>query len=130
MVFLGREIGEQRNYSEKVAEEIDEEVGRLVDHAYQTARTIIGENKDRMEKLVNILLEEETIEGDDLKRVLDGLDKEPSETPEAPLPPAPPAEEAEPEEKPAPKPQFGKPGLAWGSTSQNIVLDQHPDPDA
>ncbi|MBF6600507.1 MAG: ATP-dependent zinc metalloprotease FtsH [Dehalococcoidia bacterium] len=129
MIFLGREIGEQRNYSEKVAEEIDEEVRRLVDHAYQTARSIIMANKDRMEKLVDILLEEETIEGDDLRRVLDGLDKQPPATPEAPVPPAPPAEEMrEPEEKPAPKPNFGKPGLAWGSSSQNIALDAHSEP--
>jgi hypothetical protein len=45
------------------------------------------------------------------------------------VPPAPPAEEMhEPEEKPAPKPNFGKPGLAWGSTTQNITLDAHIDP--
>ncbi len=130
LVFLGREIGEQRNYSEKVAEEIDEEVRRLVDHAYQTARSVISENKDRMEKLVNILLDEETIEGDDLKRVLDGLDKEADVEPPAPVPPAPPAEETQgAEEKPAPKPQFGKPGLAWGSSSQNITLDARIDPE-
>ncbi|MDE3096725.1 MAG: ATP-dependent zinc metalloprotease FtsH, partial [Chloroflexota bacterium] len=127
LVFLGREIGEQRNYSEKVAEEIDEEVRRLVDHAYQTARQVITENKDRMEKLVNILLEEETIEGDDLRRILDGLDKEPPPAGEAPAATPPAEEPSEPEEKPAPKPTFGKPGLAWGSQSQ-ITLDAHIEP--
>ncbi len=127
LVFLGREIGEQRNYSEKVAEEIDEEVRRLVDHAYQTARQVITENKDRMEKLVNILLEEETIEGDDLRRILDGLDKEPPPAGEAPAATPPAEEPSEPEEKPAPKPTFGKPGLAWGSQSQ-ITLDAHVEP--
>ncbi|MHB8377847.1 MAG: ATP-dependent zinc metalloprotease FtsH [Dehalococcoidia bacterium] len=128
LVFLGREIGEQRNYSEKVAEEIDEEVRRLVDHAYQTARQIITGNKDRMDKLVSILLEEETIEGDDLRRILDGLDKESPSASEEPATPPPPAEElSEPEEKPAPKPNFGKPGLAWGSQSQ-IALDAHIEP--
>ncbi len=124
LIFLGREIAEQRNYSEKVAEEIDEEVRRLVDHAYQTARTVITENKDRMEKLVKVLLEEEAIEGDDLKRVLEGLVEEPPAAAETP-PPAPPAAEEvrEPEEAPAPQPNFGKPGLAWGSQS-HIVLDE------
>jgi cell division protease FtsH len=116
LVFLGREIGEQRNYSEKVAEEIDEEVRRVIDHAYQTARDILTNNRDRLDRLVKILLEVETIEGDDLKRVLDGLDRD--EPPVAPVPP--PATPEEPEEilKPddGPKPQ-PRPGLAWGSQS-------------
>ncbi len=122
LVFLGREISEQRNYSEKVAEEIDEEVRRLVDHAYQTARQIVTENMDRMQKLVKILLDEETIEGDDLKRVLDGLDKAAPEPEAPPAPPAAPEDVREPEETPAPQPKIGKPGLAWGSQS-NIILD-------
>ena len=67
LVFLGREIGEQRNYSEKVAEEIDEEVRRLVDHAYQTARTLLTDNRDRLDTLVKILLDVENIEGEDLQ---------------------------------------------------------------
>ena len=121
LVFLGREIGEQRNYSEKVAEEIDEEVRRLVDHAYQTARTLLLANRDRMDRLVKILLEVENVEGDDLKRVLDGLDIEP------PPPPATPAsepaeEQREAEGKAGPQPKLGPPGLAWGSQS-NISLD-------
>jgi cell division protease FtsH len=62
LVFLGREIGEQRNYSEKVAEEIDEEVRRLIDHAYQTAREVLIDNRERLDRLVKILLEEETID--------------------------------------------------------------------
>ena len=93
LVFLGREIGEQRNYSEKVAEEIDEEVRRLVDHAYQTARNLLIENRDRLDKLVKVLLDKETIEGDDLKRVLDGLDIE--------EPPAPTQRRPEPDEETA-----------------------------
>ena len=127
LVFLGREISEQRNYSEKVAEEIDEEVRRLVDHAYQTARSVITENNDRMQKLVKILLEEETIEGDDLRRVLDGLDKLAPEPETPPTPPSAPEDVREPDETPAPQPKIGKPGLAWGSQS-NIVLDGGTEP--
>jgi cell division protease FtsH len=123
LVFLGREIGEQRNYSEKVAEEIDEEVRRLIDHAYQTARTLLMDNRERLDKLVKILLDVETIEGDDLHRILDGLDIEPPTTPE---PPATPLTADEPLEKDAPGPQPNPPGLAWGSTSQsNITLGEH-----
>ena len=123
LVFLGREIGEQRNYSEKVAEEIDEEVRRLIDHAYQTARTILIENRERLDRLVKILLDVETIEGDDLKRVLDGLDRDEPPAPDAPAMPAEePEETVEPDTAPGPQPKLGPPGLAWGSQS-NIRLD-------
>ncbi|HLB23988.1 MAG TPA: ATP-dependent zinc metalloprotease FtsH [Dehalococcoidia bacterium] len=119
LVFLGREIGEQRNYSEKVAEEIDEEVRRLVDHAYQTARNLLIENRDRLDVLVKVLLDKETIEGDDLKRVLDGLDIE--EPPATPLPLEDEKQDA-PDATPGPQQKLGPPGLAWGSQS-NITLD-------
>ncbi|MBI5289749.1 MAG: ATP-dependent zinc metalloprotease FtsH, partial [Chloroflexi bacterium] len=122
LVFLGREIGEQRNYSEKVAEEIDEEVRRLVDHAYQTARNLLIENRERLDKLVKVLLDKETIEGDDLKRVLDGLDiEEPPAPPASPLPLEDEKQES-PDATPGPQPKLGPPGLAWGSQS-NITLD-------
>jgi cell division protease FtsH len=121
MVFLGREISEQRNYSEKVAEEIDDEVRRLIDHAYNTARQILGDNRDRLDKLVKVLLEVENIEGEDLKRVLDGLDLEPP-TDGAAADATPDLEEPQPEVPNAPQPQIGKPGLAWGSQA-NIMLD-------
>jgi cell division protease FtsH len=128
LVFLGREISEQRNYSEKVAEEIDEEVRRLVDHAYQTARKVITENRDRLDQLVKILLEEETIEGEDLKRILDGLDKDEPPTAEEPVaqPTDIETEERETEREPGPQPKLGPPGLAWGSQS-NIKLDDGAD---
>ena len=123
LVFLGREIGEQRNYSEKVAEEIDEEVRRLVDHAYQTARGLLTENRERIDRLVKILLEVENIEGDDLKRVLDGLDMEQPPSSETPPPTPQPVEDIrETNEAPGPQPKIGPPGLAWGSQS-NIMLD-------
>jgi cell division protease FtsH len=122
LVFLGREIGEQRNYSEKVAEEIDEEVRRLVDHAYQTARNILVENRDRLDRLVKVLLEVENIEGDDLRRVLDGLDAAPPPAPEPPAPPAATEEVRGAEDTSGPQPKLGPPGLAWGSQS-NTMLD-------
>ena len=117
LVFLGREIGEQRNYSEKVAEEIDEEVRRLVDHAYQTAKQILTDNRDRLDALVKILLEVENIEGDDLHRVLDGLDRNPPPTPDAPPPPPIAVEDigTEKDASPGPQPKLGPPGLAFGS---------------
>ena len=129
LVFLGREIGEQRNYSEKVAEEIDDEVRRLVDHAYQTARALLIENKDRLDKLVKVLLDVENIEGDDLQRVLEGNDLEPPAPPASELPPPTPDEVREPGEA-GPQPKLGSPGLAWGSQSNITLGGDEPKPTA
>lgn len=62
MVFLGREIHERRDYSEKTAEMIDEEVSKYIGQALKTVTDLIKNNKDKMEKIVKELLEKETIE--------------------------------------------------------------------
>ncbi|MBI4714090.1 ATP-dependent metallopeptidase FtsH/Yme1/Tma family protein [Candidatus Uhrbacteria bacterium] len=69
MVFLGREIHEQRNYSEKTAETIDQEVKNLVSSAMETARDIIKKEKNYLDTIANILLEKETIEKDDFEAI-------------------------------------------------------------
>jgi len=70
MVFLGREISEQRNYSEKVAEEIDDEVRAIIDKAYQKAKQVLTDNKPRLDQVVAVLLQKETIEGKALQNLL------------------------------------------------------------
>src|SRR3990172_7454975 len=72
LVFLGREISETRNYSEKVAEEIDEEVRQIIDKAYQTSKRILLDSRGKLDSVVAVLLEEETIEGEALQRLLSG----------------------------------------------------------
>jgi len=67
LVFLGREIGEQRNYSEEVARDIDEEVRRLITEAHATALRILGENKDKLVDLAKKLIEVESLEGPELE---------------------------------------------------------------
>lgn len=67
LVFLGREIGEQRNYSEEVAKTIDEEVRRFINQAHETALRVLSENKDKLVKLAQRLIEVETLEGPDLQ---------------------------------------------------------------
>ncbi len=62
MIFLGKEIHGQRDYSEKVAEIIDQEVSRLIAEGAKTALDIIRHKKDKMEEIVKMLLEKETIE--------------------------------------------------------------------
>ncbi|MDZ4277536.1 MAG: cell division protein FtsH, partial [Dehalococcoidia bacterium] len=125
MIFLGREISEQRNYSEKVAEEIDEEVHRLIDKAYHTAKQVLTEHRAKLDELVQVALEQETIEGEDLLRIL----KAPvGEAPKPVEPEAgagePKAEEPDSQEEGAetPTPKVGKPGLAYGGQTP-IQLD-------
>ncbi len=61
LVFLGREISEQRDYSEAIAEKIDAEVQKLVESAYNEARRILKKYQDKLEELANALLESETL---------------------------------------------------------------------
>jgi cell division protease FtsH len=112
LVFLGREISEQRNYSEKVAEEIDEEVRQIIDKSYQTAKKLITEHRDRLDLIVKALLEEETIEGDALTSVLSGGGVPPRPAGEGMGPP--PEESGEQQPKQVQQP---KPGLAWDTPS-------------
>ncbi len=70
LVFLGRDLREQRNYSEKVAEEIDAEIDLFIDRAVNTATDLINKNKQKIDKLVAVLLEKETIEKDDFEKLM------------------------------------------------------------
>lgn len=62
LVFLGREISEQRNYSDEVAEEIDDEVRRIIDEAYLRARAILITYRQKLDSLAQRLIEIETLE--------------------------------------------------------------------
>jgi cell division protease FtsH len=67
LVFLGREIGEQRDYSEAVAQEIDQEVRHIIDQAYRHAKEILIAYRDRLEALAGRLIEVETVEAQDFQ---------------------------------------------------------------
>lgn len=69
LIFLGREISEQRDYSEAVAEQIDSEVRRLVNDAYQQARQILIEYRDKLDAVAQRLLEVETISREEFERI-------------------------------------------------------------
>lgn len=75
MIFLGREIHEQRDYSEKIAEKIDEEIASLIKMGQDKALEVIRNNRDALEKITEALLEKETIEKEDFERLV-GLKKE------------------------------------------------------
>ncbi|MDQ6673291.1 MAG: ATP-dependent zinc metalloprotease FtsH [Chloroflexota bacterium] len=72
LVFLGREIGEQKNYSEKTAEAIDEEIRRLIDEGYRRAVEIITDHRDVLDRFAKALIQYETLDGDNLERVFRG----------------------------------------------------------
>ncbi len=69
LVFLGRDLAEQRDYSEEVAEEIDAEVQELVSAAYARVRALLSENIDMLHKVANALLERETLSGEEFKEL-------------------------------------------------------------
>lgn len=70
LVFLGREITEQRNYSEKVALQIDEEVYALIQNAHKTARKILLESKERLKLIAERLIAVETIDEEGFKALM------------------------------------------------------------
>ncbi|HBI33630.1 MAG TPA: cell division protein FtsH [Candidatus Moranbacteria bacterium] len=70
MVFLGREISEERDYSDRTAEAIDAEVSRYISDAYKTAEKILTDNGDILKKIVSELLEKETIERDEFNKIV------------------------------------------------------------
>jgi len=72
MVFLGRDMGHQRDYSEKVAEQIDAEISTMLKEAMDVARKVISENRPSMEKIVAVLIEKETIEKEAFEALLKG----------------------------------------------------------
>ena len=115
MVFLGRDIAEQRDYSERTAEEIDDEVRRIVEDAHERCRAVLGQHRDKLDEIAVALMELETIEGDDLVRLLGPAEGREMPPEPAPAPPAdPPPADAGGEE--APEEPRGRPGLAWGQS--------------
>jgi cell division protease FtsH len=69
-VFLGRDLGEDRNYSEEIAGKIDGEVRRIIDTCYGDARKILEDNWDKVERMAGSLLEHETVETDEVLAIL------------------------------------------------------------
>src|SRR5687767_13617407 len=69
-VFLGREMIRSKDYSERTAQEIDDEVKRIVDEAYRKAKHIIETNRDKLELIANCLLEYETLEGTQVEEIV------------------------------------------------------------
>lgn len=71
-VFLGREISEQRDYSEHYAQQIDDEVKRILQQAYQRAKDLLTARREKMEELVAVLIEQETLNAAEFVAIVDG----------------------------------------------------------
>ncbi|MGH9606080.1 MAG: ATP-dependent zinc metalloprotease FtsH [Terracidiphilus sp.] len=76
-IFLGREIAQHRDFSEETARQIDLEVRRLIDEAYQSAHAIIDANRDPMHRIAAALLERETIDAEEVQMLIDGKELPP-----------------------------------------------------
>ena len=80
-VFLGRDIGHSRNYGENVAGQIDSEIRRIIDEAYNRAKEVLEENRDGLERTAQLLLKKEKVSGDEFREVLNNETvEEPQET--------------------------------------------------
>jgi cell division protease FtsH len=90
-IFLGREIAQRRDYSEATAKSIDEEIRNLITEAYDTAKTVLNDNIDILQRLAELLLEKETVMGSELDELILSL------RPGIELPSAPSEEKAEQE---------------------------------
>src|SRR5579885_1831628 len=91
-VFLGRELTRNRDYSEATAEQIDQEVRKLIDDAYQTAKKTLTENRDKLEAIAKALLEYETLDAAQIKEIIEYgrlIHPPPGVTPSPPKKPAP-----------------------------------------
>lgn len=75
-VFLGRDFGSQKNYSDEVAFEIDEEIKKIIDGAYNRAKNILAENSEKVHLIANKLMETEKLSGEEFREMYFGKTEE------------------------------------------------------
>jgi cell division protease FtsH len=117
--FLGREFSAEPDYSDEIAREIDDEIRRIVEEAHQTAKDILVERREALERISKILLERETIDAEQFVKLLEGASEEDvfgaeDESELEPVEPEPEPEKSAGREGPRPVPQ-PRPGFAGGS---------------
>jgi len=83
-IFLGREIAQHRDYSEDTAIKIDQEVRKLVNNGYNTAKQILSENRDTLEKIARALIEREVLDAHEIKLLVEGQELPPIQPPSKP----------------------------------------------
>jgi cell division protease FtsH len=103
-IFLGREIAQHRDYSEDTAIKIDQEVRRLVDSGYNTAKGLLSENKEVLTRVANALLDREVLDAKEIKMIMEGKELPPSKLPS----------KSDDGVQQVLKPEPGRPGIAKG----------------
>jgi cell division protease FtsH len=98
-VFLGRDFGDERNYSEEIASKIDAQVRLIIESGYENGKKILNENWDKVERMVGALLEYETVDAEEVLAILEGS---PYDRPALDIAPA---SDSESERSPADEPQ-------------------------
>ena len=112
-VFLGRDMGRPREYSESTAQQIDAEVKRIIDEAYGRAKEILEANRTTVEKIAKALLEYETLDASHIREIIEfGEIKNPPKMESAPPPLPPPPSDVAPEPPESIKPELPPGGLA------------------
>jgi len=76
-VFLGRDLGRDRDYSEEIAKAIDQEIRKTIDNSYQQAQDILEENRSKLETLAQALIERETLNSKEIKALVEGKELPP-----------------------------------------------------
>ena len=82
-IFLGRDISEDRNYSEEIAYLIDQEVKSIIDSCYETAKEILSSRRDLMDRITSVLLEKEILDSDELDRLMSDKEQDSQDLPDA-----------------------------------------------
>jgi cell division protease FtsH len=103
-IFLGREIAQHRDYSEDTAIKIDQEVRRLVDSGYNTAKGLLSENKEVLTRVANALLDREVLDAKEIKMIMEGKELPPTKLPS----------KSDDGVQQVLKPEPGRPGIAKG----------------
>jgi cell division protease FtsH len=80
-IFLGREIAQHRDYSEDTAIKIDQEVRKLVNNGYSTAKQMISDNRDTLERIARALIEREVLDANEIKLLVEGQNLPPVQPP-------------------------------------------------
>ncbi|MBN2265818.1 MAG: ATP-dependent zinc metalloprotease FtsH [Candidatus Aminicenantes bacterium] len=104
LIFLGRDLAVNKNYSEKTSERIDEEVKKIVMRCLDRTRELLEANRDKLIKIAALLLEKEALSSDEINAVINGESLAPASPPAAPAAPAAPDKDPAPQAPPAAAP--------------------------
>jgi cell division protease FtsH len=85
-VFLGRDLGRENKHSEKISELVDSEIKSIIDGAQNTAKKILTEHREKLDKLAGYLLERETLNAEEINKIINGQELEPLAKEELPKP--------------------------------------------